>query len=53
MDSIKKSGGWWQQQSWRYGDGYWEKSKDGMTKAKKDKKQKEESQVEMAPFEGI
>ena len=40
VGSIRDSGGWWQRQCWRYGNGYWEKTRDGR-KAKVEKKQQE------------
>lgn len=40
VGSIKNSGGWCQRQGWRYGNGYWEKTKDGR-KAKVEKEQQE------------
>ena len=51
VGSIKNSGWWWQRQGWRYGNGYWEKTKDGK-KAKVEKKQQEVRQDEFgSPIE--
>jgi hypothetical protein len=44
INDAKRGDGWWRKQSWRYGDGYWERVKKEDKKGKV-KKQREEEEV--------
>jgi hypothetical protein len=49
VDSYKSQGGWWRKQSWRYGNGYWERvKKDTKEKDKKGKDRNMEFEADVA-----